>query len=85
MCRSLAQVALTWLRYREVPVIPIIGARKLSQFEDNLASLTVSLTPDQVRRLDKASHVPLGFPHEFYGKEMVRNLIFGGLGDHILA
>ena len=66
-------------------VIPIIGARKLSQSQDNLASLTMSLTPDQVRRLDKASHVPLGFPHEFYGKEMVRNLIFGGLRDRILA
>ena len=29
--RSMAQVALAWLRYRPVPVIPIIGARKLSQ------------------------------------------------------
>jgi aryl-alcohol dehydrogenase-like predicted oxidoreductase len=28
--RSMAQVALAWLRYRPVPVIPIIGARKLS-------------------------------------------------------
>src|ERR1700694_4770090 len=31
---SLAQVALAWLRYRPIPVIPIIGARKLKQFED---------------------------------------------------
>jgi aryl-alcohol dehydrogenase-like predicted oxidoreductase len=37
--RSMAQVALGWLRHRPVPVIPIIGARKLSQFQDNLASL----------------------------------------------
>jgi aryl-alcohol dehydrogenase-like predicted oxidoreductase len=29
--RSMAQVALAWLRHRPVPVIPIIGARKLSQ------------------------------------------------------
>ena len=36
--RSMAQVALAWLRYRSVPVIPIIGARKLSQLQDNLAS-----------------------------------------------
>jgi aryl-alcohol dehydrogenase-like predicted oxidoreductase len=26
--RSMAQVALAWLRYRPVPVIPIIGARE---------------------------------------------------------
>jgi len=36
---SLAQVALAWLRYREIPVIPIVGARGVSQCEDNLASL----------------------------------------------
>jgi aryl-alcohol dehydrogenase-like predicted oxidoreductase len=35
---SMAQVALAWLRYRPVPVIPIIGARKLTQLQDNLAS-----------------------------------------------
>jgi aryl-alcohol dehydrogenase-like predicted oxidoreductase len=29
--RSLAQVALAWLRSRRVPVIPIIGARKLGK------------------------------------------------------
>src|SRR4029077_20442245 len=29
--RSMAQIALAWLRYRPVPVIPIIGARKLLQ------------------------------------------------------
>jgi len=30
--RSMAQVALAWLRYRPVPGIPILGARKFSQF-----------------------------------------------------
>ena len=83
--RSLAQVALAWLRYRDVPVIPILGARKLSQFQDNLSSLTLALTEEQLRRLDEASRVPLGFPHEFYAKEMVRNFIFGGLRDQILT
>jgi aryl-alcohol dehydrogenase-like predicted oxidoreductase len=38
----MAQVALAWLRYRPVPVIPIIGARKLSQFQDNLASFDLT-------------------------------------------
>jgi aryl-alcohol dehydrogenase-like predicted oxidoreductase len=38
--RSMAQVALAWLRYRPVPVIPIIGARKLSQLQDNSRAST---------------------------------------------
>ena len=47
--RSMAQVALAWLRYRPVPVIPIIGARKLSQFQDNLASFDLTLSADQLK------------------------------------
>ncbi|MGC1781805.1 MAG: aldo/keto reductase [Acidobacteriaceae bacterium] len=83
--RSAAQVALAWLRYREIPIIPILGARKLAQFEDNLASLTLSLTLDQVKHLDDASQIELGFPHDFYQRKMVRNFVYGGLRDRILA
>lgn len=83
--RSLAQVALAWLRYREIPVISIIGARKLQQFKDNLESLSLTLTPEQVHALDEASQVELGFPHNFYGRELVRNLVYGGTRDQILG
>jgi aryl-alcohol dehydrogenase-like predicted oxidoreductase len=83
--RSMAQVALAWLRYRPVPVIPIIGARKLSQLQDNLASLELTLSDGQVKTLDEASRIGLGFPHDFYAMEMVRGLVYGGLRDKILA
>src|SRR5467141_2855457 len=62
--RRMAQVALAWLRYRPVPVIPIIGARKLSQLQDNLASFDLTLSSDQLRTLDEASRIELGFPHD---------------------
>jgi aryl-alcohol dehydrogenase-like predicted oxidoreductase len=83
--RSLAQVALAWLRYRPVPVIPIIGSRRIAQLEDNLASLTLTLSPEQVTALDEASAIEMGFPHDFYSKDLVRNFIFGGMRDRILA
>jgi aryl-alcohol dehydrogenase-like predicted oxidoreductase len=83
--KSLAQVALAWLRYRPVPVIPIIGARKLSQLQDNLESLALNLTPEQVKRLDEASTIELGFPHDFYRRDMVRTFVYGGLADRIVA
>src|SRR6516225_4644962 len=83
--RSKAQIALAWLRYRPVPVIPIIGARKISQLQDNIASLEVSLTPEQVALLDEASKIVLGFPHDFYTHEMVRTFIYGGLRDRIIV
>jgi aryl-alcohol dehydrogenase-like predicted oxidoreductase len=83
--RSMAQIALAWLRYRPVPVIPILGARKLSQLEDNLASFDVTLSASQLRVLDEASRIELGFPYGMYAKEFVQAIAYGGLRERILA
>lgn len=83
--RSLAQVALAWLRSRPVPVIPIIGARKLSQLQDNLASLDLTLSSDQVKTLDDASAIELAFPYSMYEKELPRAFRYGGMRDQILV
>jgi aryl-alcohol dehydrogenase-like predicted oxidoreductase len=83
--RGMAQVALAWLRYRPVPVIPIIGARKLTQLQDNLASLDLTLSADQLKTLDEASAIELGFPYEMYTKALPRAICYGGLRDQILA
>jgi len=83
--RSVAQVALAWLQYRPIPVIPIIGARRLEQLNDNLASLEIQLTKEQVASLDEASAIEMGFPHDFYELELVKNSVYGGMRDRILA
>ena len=82
---SAAQVALAWLRTRQPAVIPIVGARKLTQFEDNLLSLNVVLSPEQRERLDRVSAVPLGFPNEFYSLDSVKAILYGGMRDRIRA
>jgi aryl-alcohol dehydrogenase-like predicted oxidoreductase len=81
--RSPAQIALAWLRHRSVPVIPIIGARRLAQLKDNLGSIEVKLDQPHLDRLEEVSRVELGFPHDFYKKEMVRTIVFGGMRDLI--
>ncbi|WP_422924812.1 aldo/keto reductase [Singulisphaera sp. PoT] len=81
--RSPAQVALAWLRQRSQPIIPIVGARRLDQFKDNLASLELKLDPAQVERLDKVSRVELGFPHDFYDRDMVNQIVYGGFRDKL--
>src|SRR6202161_4731207 len=58
--RSMAQVALAWLHHQTVPVIPIIGARKVSQLQDNLASLDLELSTEQLKSLDEASRLERG-------------------------
>ena len=79
-----ARMALAWLLQRPQPVIPIVGARKIAQLTDNLAALDVKLSGEQLRVLDEASAISLGFPHEFYQREMVRTFAYGGLRDRIL-
>src|SRR5258707_1122054 len=82
--RSMAQVALAWLRHQTVPVIPIIGARKLSQLQDNLGSLDLELSAEQLKSLDGASQIELGFPQSIYEREMVRGIRYGGMWDRLL-
>ena len=64
-------------------MIPIVGARRLEQFRDNLACLDLELDEAQIGRLDAASRVGLGFPHDFYANEMVEGLTYGGMRDRI--
>ena len=80
---SAAQVALAWLRYRDNSIIPIIGTRKLAQLEDNLASLKIELNIEQLQKLNDVSKIELGFPHDFYEREMIRNFVYAGLADQI--
>ena len=66
---SSAQVALAWLRYRDIPVIPIVGARSVAQLQDNLASFELKLTPEQVAALDEASAIEMRYPHDFFERK----------------
>jgi aryl-alcohol dehydrogenase-like predicted oxidoreductase len=82
--RSMAQVSLAWLRHRTVPVIPIIGARKLAQLQDNLSSLDLQLSAEQMKCLEGASRIELGFPGDIFERESVRAMRYGGTWDRML-
>jgi aryl-alcohol dehydrogenase-like predicted oxidoreductase len=76
--KSRAQVALAWTLLNPAVTSPIIGARTLQQLEDNLGALEVEFTDEQKQRLDAASAIDLGFPHNMVRLPMVQNVIFGG-------
>lgn len=81
-CTS-SQVALAWLRVKGDVIIPIIGSRKVSQIEENLACLKISLSKEQMQRLDEVSQIELGFPHDFLSNEVIRDRLFGGTFSEI--
>ena len=35
--------------------------------------------------LDEASRIELGFPHEMFARDLVRGLMYGGMGDKIIV
>jgi aryl-alcohol dehydrogenase-like predicted oxidoreductase len=75
--RTPAQVALAWVLLNDSVTAPIIGARTLSQLEDNLGALEVELGDDARARLEQASTVALGFPHEVLSRPSTMASVFG--------
>ncbi|MEQ4209692.1 aldo/keto reductase [Actinopolymorpha sp. B17G11] len=62
--RSAAQVSLRWLSQRPGVTAPIIGARTMEHYEDNVGAVGWSLTDDQMRRLNDVSVRSLPYPHD---------------------
>lgn len=77
---SAAQVALSWVHRRGIPVI---GARSVKHIQDNLGSLSIQLTEDQVDRLEQVSTIDLGFPYTFLQGDFIRGIRYGKTYDLI--
>ena len=74
-----AQVALAWVRDHDV--IPILAARTTQQINEDLGVLEVSLSIEQMSRLNQASQIDLGYPHEYLCK--TRSAAYGGMFERI--
>ncbi|MFE7036357.1 aldo/keto reductase [Streptomyces sp. NPDC057621] len=77
---SAAQVSMAWLRERgtrsAATLVPIVGPRTLTQLDDYLGALEVTLTDEQYTRLGEVSAVEPGVPHGING--MIRENLLGG-------
>jgi aryl-alcohol dehydrogenase-like predicted oxidoreductase len=60
---SAAQVALAWTLGRPAVSSVIVGARTEEQLKDNLAAADLVLAPEERKRLDDVSLVPLLYPY----------------------
>ena len=66
------QLALAWVLARGNDVIPIPGTKRTNCFDENLAALKVTLTPEECEELENAvphhevrlSSLPFGSPLE---------------------
>src|SRR5687767_6101690 len=49
-----AQVALAWLLAQKPWIVPIPGSRKLERLDENIGTVAVELTPDDLREIESA-------------------------------
>jgi diketogulonate reductase-like aldo/keto reductase len=69
-------VALAWVQAQPAVTSIIIGARKLSQLEDNVRAVDVNLSAEELDRLDALTKPALVFPHNML--QMAPGMINGG-------
>jgi aryl-alcohol dehydrogenase-like predicted oxidoreductase len=50
-----AQIALAWLLAQKPWIVPIPGTTKLARLDENIGSLAVELTPDDLREIESAA------------------------------
>jgi len=76
--KHITAVAIAYLMQKTPYVFPIIGGRKVEQLEANIESLSISLTPEQMKYLESIVPFDPGFPHtmivSFQCRKCVSNL-----------
>ena len=81
-----SQVAIAWVlaQRKRANIIPIVGTRRVEQIEDNVRALAVTLPEMALARLEEASKIELGYPHEFLarGREVLYGDTFPRIDDH---
>jgi aryl-alcohol dehydrogenase-like predicted oxidoreductase len=66
---SVARVALAWLLHKPAVMSVIIGAKTLEQLDDNLAAVGLTLTAEEMARLDEASQLPSEYPGWMFARQ----------------
>ncbi len=52
---TVAQIALAWLLAQKPWIVPIPGTTKLKRLEENIGTVSVALTPDDLRDIESAA------------------------------
>jgi len=66
---SVARVALSWILSKPFVTSIIIGAKTAEQLEDNLAAANLTLSADELGKLDEVSALPAEYPGWMLGRQ----------------
>ena len=59
---TVAQVALAWVRQQSGITSTIIGAKRIEQLKDNIASLKVVLSAEELQKINEVSPLTKQYP-----------------------
>lgn len=65
--RARRTVAIAYVLQKTTHVFPIVGGRKVEHLMDNIEALKISLTSDQIKRMESVLPFDLGFPLSMIG------------------
>ncbi|HZZ67613.1 MAG TPA: aldo/keto reductase [Phenylobacterium sp.] len=66
---SVARVALAYILQKAFTMSIIIGAKTLEQLDDNLAAVELTLSDDEMKRLDEVSELPSEYPGWMFARQ----------------
>jgi aryl-alcohol dehydrogenase-like predicted oxidoreductase len=66
---SVARVALAWLLAKPHVMSVIIGAKTTEQLDDNLAAVDLTLSAEEIARLDEVSAIPSEYPGWMFARQ----------------
>lgn len=81
--RTPSQVAINWVIQRADHIIPIIGARRPEQLDDNLGALAFTLDEEHMAALNAVRPLSREYPHTFWNDYIRRDLIYGRSVDQL--
>ncbi|KAH9975186.1 Aldo/keto reductase [Russula compacta] len=75
---SITSVAIAYVMHKTPYVFPIVGGRKVEHLKQNIQALDISLSTEQIHRIDGAKPFDVGFPHNIVGDSAATS-IFGAM------
>ncbi len=74
---TISQVSLAWQIQRGI--MPIVGASKQAQIDDNLKAVTCQLTTDDITSLNQASAIEAGIPLSYLQEDKGANSVYNNV------
>ena len=69
--RHVNLVAIAYVMHKTPYVFPIVGGRKVEHLKQNIQALDISLSTEQIHRIDGAKLFNVGFPHDIVVRALI--------------